>query len=572
MTLDMNSNVHKGESAATDRIGPYLLVTQLGAGAMGRVFLGTDAAGRQAAVKVVRSDLADIPAFRKRFSRELQVAERVHSPRIAGIYNAETDGMRPWLATEYVPGPTLQDAVEQGGGFDSARLRALASAIAEALVVIHAADVVHRDLKPANVLLGPDGPKVIDFGVARALDASLLTNTGQTLGTPAYMSPEQADGRSVESASDVFALGSLLVFAASGRLAFGDGPPLAILHRVVNNEPDLSGVAEDDEELRGIIEGCLAKEPTDRPTPQQITEAFGTVVWLPLTGVDWQQPPLGVGLPVTASDVADQQTVALAPKRGGKRAAVISAATVGALILAALAVVEGGGGGKSNTSADNPRAGSALSSSQNGGAFPPTAGSAANTTTTTSGSPGGQTSTSGAPAPSPNSPASAVNPGGGSTTSAQGISAPVTITVASGGQNGTSVSHPPSTTSTSTSKPVSHPTTHPTTAPPPEHNPPGPMEPGDIKYQIPGWVGMATVDLSWKAHSDATSYNLHYTVKGTGVNSDQTVPVSGTSYSYQIPSDGTTCFQVQTVNQYGSAAFYPSPMYCVNAFGQQVSG
>ena len=228
---------------------------------------------------MVRSDLAEIPEFRKRFSRELQVAERVHSPRVAEIYDAQTEGTRPWLATEYVPGPTLQDAVEQGGGFAGGRLRALAVAIAEALQVIHAAEVVHRDLKPANVLLGPDGPKVIDFGVARALDASLLTNTGQTLGTPAYMSPEQADGRSVGSASDVFALGSLLVFAATGRLAFGDGAPLAILHRVVNNEPELAGVAEDDEVLRGVIENCLAKEPEDRPTPQQIKDTFGALEW-----------------------------------------------------------------------------------------------------------------------------------------------------------------------------------------------------------------------------------------------------------------------------------------------------
>lgn len=569
MTLNMNSDVHKGDTAATDRIGPYLLVTQLGAGAMGRVFLGTDAEGRPAAVKIVRSDLAEIPAFRKRFSRELEVAGRVHSPRIAEIYNAQTEGTRPWLATEYVPGPTLQDAVEQGGGFASERLRALASAIAEALQVIHAAEVVHRDLKPANVLLGPDGPKVIDFGVARALDASLLTNTGQTLGTPAYMSPEQADGRSVESASDVFALGSLLVFAATGRLAFGDGAPLAILHRVVNNEPDLSGVAEDDEELRGVIEGCLAKEPEDRPTPQQIMDVFGTPGWQPLAGVDWQQPPLGVGLPLTANEAADLPTVALAPKRGSKRIAVISAATVGALILATIAVVEGSGGGdKGNTAADAARTGSAMSSTQSGSPSPSADGSSSST-------PSGQTPNGSNPPPasraSASSPAAPVPPG--STAPAQGGSAPVTVTVPGGGQNSAPVTHQPVTTTTS--KPVSHPSTHPTTtAPPPAptHNPPGPMVAGDINVQIPNWVGMATVYLTWKAHSDATSYNLHYTVKGTGVNSDQTVPVSGTSYSYQIPADGTTCLQVQTVNQYGSAAYYPSPMYCVNSFGQVSSG
>ncbi|WP_370364827.1 serine/threonine protein kinase [Catenulispora sp. GP43] len=554
----MNGNVHRGEPAATDHVGPYLLITQLGSGAMGQVFLGTDAAGRQAAVKVVRSDLADIPAFRKRFSRELQVAERIHSPRIAEIYDAQTESGRPWLATEYVPGPTLQETVDQGGCFDNQRLRALAVAIAEALLAIHAAEVVHRDLKPANVLLGPDGPKVIDFGVARALDASLLTNTGQTLGTPAYMSPEQADGRSVESPSDVFALGSLLVFAATGRLAFGDGAPLAILHRVVNNEPDLTGVAEGDAELRRVIEGCLAKEPTDRPSPQQIKDALGAVAWQPLTGVAWQQPPLGVGLPLTASEAADLQTVALTPKRTNKRAVVISAATVGALILAAVAVVEstGGGGGKGDTAAERARTGSTMSSSQNGGgAFPPTAGSS---------SASGQPASSSTPSPTSSAPVAPVKPGSGATTPAQGNSVPVTITVpgttANGGQN-----KPPA---SSTSHPATHPsTTHTTAAPPPQpvNNAPGSVT--GVGAKIPAWFGEATVNAYWNADAGATSYVLHYTIDGGG---DQYVPVNGTSSSYMLPAGSTSCIQVQAINQYGKSAYAPSPPLCFNSAGQQV--
>ncbi|WP_194899641.1 serine/threonine-protein kinase, partial [Catenulispora pinisilvae] len=458
----MNGNVRSADPAgpaATDRIGPYLLVTQLGSGAMGRVFLGTDADGRQAAVKVVRSDLADIPAFRKRFARELEVAGRVHSPRIAEIYNAQTDGTRPWLATEYVPGPTLQDAIEQGGAFDGERLRALAVAIAQALRVIHAAEVVHRDLKPANVLLGPDGPKVIDFGVARALDASLLTNTGQTLGTPAFMSPEQADGRPVEAATDVFALGALLVFAATGRLAFGDGAPLAILHRVVNNEPDLTGVADDDDDLRRLVKGCLAKEPGDRPTPQQIIDTFGEARWQPLTGVAWQQPALGLGLPLTAGESADLPTVALAPKRADKRIAVVCGAAAAAVILACVAVVEGSGGSgdrTANTAADTPRPGGIRSSSQQGGLFPPGAGSAGS-----SGS-SGSSGTSGASGASSSSPqALLANPAAtpiGPASPAQNGSAPVTVTVPAEDSNDRSTSHPPATTTTT--KPASRPTTH----------------------------------------------------------------------------------------------------------------
>jgi len=566
----MNGNVHRGETAATDRLGPYLLVTQLGSGAMGRVFLGTDADGRQAAVKMVRSDLAEIPAFRKRFSRELQVAERIHSPRIAEIFNAETEGARPWLATEYVPGPTLQDAIDQGGGFDDARLRALAVAIAQALQAIHAAEVVHRDLKPANVLLGPDGPKVIDFGVARALDASLLTNTGQTLGTPAYMSPEQADGRSVQSPSDVFALGSLLVFAATGRLAFGDGAPLAILHRVVNNEPDLSGVAENDDVLRRLIEGCLAKEAENRPTPQQIIDLFGEIAWQPLPGMVWQQPPLGVGLPVTANESADSPTVALAPKRGGRRIAVISGAAAAAVILTGIAIVEGSSGGTGNSAAGTPQAGGSLSGSQSaGGSFPATPGSSSDS---------GQTSASGKPSPTSNGPVGQVNPGNGSTAPTQGSSVAVTVTVNDSGPNNPGTSQGSSTAS----QPASHPSTHKTTAaPPPQpaHNPPGPMVAGDITVLIPNWFGEPTINISWKAHSDATSYKLHYTYSSTttsGLNppppTDQTVAVNGTSYSYQFPAGDNTCIQVATVNQYGTSAYYPIPMYCVNDMGQQTSG
>ncbi|MFD0639168.1 serine/threonine-protein kinase [Catenulispora yoronensis] len=399
--VDYASHRTQGDSAEPSeaaKVGPYRLLTQLGSGAMGRVFLATDDDGRQAAVKVIRSDLAEVPAFLKRFARELDVAQRVHGPHIAEIYDSQPNGPRPWLATEYVPGPTLQEAIERGGCFDSARLRSFAAAVADALKTIHAADVVHRDLKPSNILLGADGPKVIDFGVARAIDASLLTNTGQTLGTPAYMSPEQADGRAVQSPSDVFALGALLVFAATGRLAFGDGPPLAILHRVVNNEPDLEGVAEDDPELRDLVARCLAKEPDDRPTPQQLIDELGDAPWAPLVGVDWQQPPIGVGLPDTVNDTAAAGTVALRPKaRNGKRIAIVSTAAVVALVLAAIAVMEGTGGKGSPDAKSSAKVGESLSGSDSGGSFP--SGSENSATTPGSSPLTTSASTSGSPSP-----------------------------------------------------------------------------------------------------------------------------------------------------------------------------
>lgn len=563
-----------GEGPEGSRVGPYQLLTQLGSGAMGRVYLATDGSGRQAALKVVRSELADVPAFRKRFAREVDVASRVHGPHIAEIYDSRSDGPRPWLATEYVPGPTLQEAVERSGCFDSPRLRAFASAVADALKTIHAVDVVHRDLKPSNILLGADGPKVIDFGVARAIDASLLTNTGQTLGTPAYMSPEQADGRLVQSASDVFAFGALLVFASTGRLAFGDGPALAILHRVVNNEPDLEGVAEDDPGLRELIERCLAKEPDDRPTPQQIIDALGPAPWEPLSGVAWQQPPLGVGLPLTVEDGADAPTVALSPKaKRGKRVAVISAATLAALILVTIAIVEGtGDSGKPGTTS-SAKVGEPLSGANSGGSFPSSGDSSADTSGSSLQTTG-STSSSPSPAGSPPAPVNAGGPPSdtGTTTSAAGGQGP-------GGQQSSSQSPGHSSTSsaptskTTTSKAAPPPPTTTIAAPPPAHNPPAVFVHGDVSVTIPPWFGGATVDVSWASRSDATGYELHYTVDdGMGHKSDQTVPLTATSYSYQMAATATSCVQVRPVNQYGKPAFYPSPMICFNTQAQVVSG
>jgi serine/threonine protein kinase len=541
---------------------------------MGRVFLATDPTGRRAAVKVVRSDLAEIPAFLKRFARELDVAQRVHGPYIAEIYDGQPDGPRPWLATEYVPGPTLQEAVEQGGCFNSARLRAFASAVAEALQAIHAVEVVHRDLKPSNILLGPDGPKVIDFGVARAIDASLLTNTGQTLGTPAYMSPEQADGRMVRSASDVFALGSLLVFAATGRLAFGDGPALAILHRVVNNEPDLEGLAEDDLELRALIARCLAKEPDDRPSPQELREALGDMPWEPLTSVTWQEPPLGIGLPLAANDPAEAPTMALRPKGNrGKRIALVSAATLAVLILAAVALVEGGDKGSPTKSGSN-KVGDPLTGANSGAAFP--AGDSS------SGSSGGAGQTSGVSSSSssgPATPAAAVNPGNAASPSSSASSSLGADQNPGGQPSSSQPSHsatssapnttkttPPASKTTSKSAPPGT-----TTAPPPQpaHNPPAPFVHPEVGVKIPPWFGVATVNVSWATRPDATGYELHYTIdNGT----DQTLSLTGTSYSYQLYAGGTSCVQARPINQYGKPAWYPAPMVCFNSNGDTVSG
>src|SRR5437773_1275053 len=204
-------------------IGPYRLRGRLGAGGMGRVYLGLSPGGRSVAVKVIRADLAQDAEFRARFRREVAVARTVSGLFTAPVIDADVEGPVPWLATAYVPGPSLADAVTEHGPLPAASVLALARGLAEALSAIHAAGVVHRDLKPANVLLAGDGPRVIDFGISRAVEASALTHIGLVVGSPGFMSPEQAEGREVGSPSDIFSLGAVLAFAATGRGPFGSG-------------------------------------------------------------------------------------------------------------------------------------------------------------------------------------------------------------------------------------------------------------------------------------------------------------------------------------------------------------
>ncbi|MGH3187589.1 MAG: serine/threonine-protein kinase [Streptosporangiaceae bacterium] len=224
------------------RIGPYRLISVLGSGGMGRVFLGRSAGGRPVAVKVIRADLAANPEFRMRFRREVAAARKVSGLYTALLVDADVDSPVPWLATAYVPGPSLADAVAGHGPLPPASLLVLAAGLAEGLVAIHAVGLVHRDLKPSNVLLADDGPRVIDFGISRAAEASTLTHTGLVIGSPGFMSPEQADGDEVGPASDVFSLGAVLTFAATGHGPFGTGSTAALVYRVVHGPPRLDDV------------------------------------------------------------------------------------------------------------------------------------------------------------------------------------------------------------------------------------------------------------------------------------------------------------------------------------------
>ncbi|MFB9520987.1 serine/threonine-protein kinase [Streptomyces cremeus] len=249
-------------------VAGYRIAARLGAGGMGQVYLSYTPGGHPLAVKVIRPELGDDPGFRQRFRAEVQAAQRVQGLYTAPVIDFDTEDVRPWLATAYVAGPSLAVAVDEHGKLPVAAVLRLVAGMAEALKVIHGAGIVHRDLKPANVLLAADGPRVIDFGIARAADATALTGTGVTVGTPAFMSPEQAAGREVGPASDVFALGLVAVFAALGASAYGQGNSHAVLYRIVHEEPDLSGLPGE----LAFLARCLAKDPADRPEPGEIID------------------------------------------------------------------------------------------------------------------------------------------------------------------------------------------------------------------------------------------------------------------------------------------------------------
>ncbi|MFD0902434.1 serine/threonine-protein kinase [Actinomadura sediminis] len=267
------------------QVGAYRLLARLGAGGMGSVFLGRAPSGRTVAVKFVHAELARDADFRRRFRQEVEAARRVSGPWTAPVLDADTDSETPWVATGYVAGPTLQETVaELYGPLPERSVRALAAGLAEALREIHDRDVIHRDLKPSNVMLTLDGPRVIDFGIARAGDGSVLTGTGMVVGTPGFMPPEQVRGERVTAAGDVFSLGAVLAYAATGRHPFGsgEGGAAALLYRVVNEPPDLDGMTG---ELRDLAERCMAKDPGGRPSPAEIAAAVevpdASGSWLP---------------------------------------------------------------------------------------------------------------------------------------------------------------------------------------------------------------------------------------------------------------------------------------------------
>ncbi|MEV4332538.1 serine/threonine-protein kinase [Streptomyces sp. NPDC049597] len=312
------------------RLGPYRLLGVLGEGGMGKVYFGQDSFGRKAAVKVLRPELAHDTKLAQRFVREAQTAQSVSSTGVARVLGAHTDGGRPWIATEFLTGPTLDDAISRHGPLDEPTLRVLASSLARTLADIHATGLVHRDLKPANIVLTSAGPRVIDFGIARPEHGLTLTTTGQIPVTPGFGAPEQVLGRRVGPAADVFSLGAVLIYATTGTQAFTGTHVAAVQYEVVHGAPRMDRVPPP---LAPLIGPCLAKDPAHRPTPGQLAVAFA-----PPRGAErmWRHGPL-------ASDIKEQErtihhltTVVTSSDSGGmSRRRLLTTLAVGGAVLAA---------------------------------------------------------------------------------------------------------------------------------------------------------------------------------------------------------------------------------------------
>ncbi len=315
-------------------VGGYRLLGRLGAGGMGQVYLGVSPGGRTVAIKLIHSSHAQTPYFKERFAREVEAARRVGGFHTATVVDADPGANPPWMVTAYIEGPSLQEAVVQGGPMPPDRVRALGAALAEGLAAIHACGLVHRDLKPSNVILGADGPRIIDFGIARTVDAHTgITSTGTLVGTFAYMSPEQMRGEPAGSASDVFSLGGMLAFAATGRPPFGSDSPPAIMYRVINEQPDLAGLP--DPSLAALISACLAKAPEARPSVPDLMAAVSR------SGSAPGQAPAGPPLyaadgPPTQTQLSAPEPTARLPRRRFRRGPLIAAA--GLVVALAIAV------------------------------------------------------------------------------------------------------------------------------------------------------------------------------------------------------------------------------------------
>ncbi|MFD8386233.1 protein kinase [Streptomyces sp. NPDC059679] len=563
------------------RIGPYLLLGRLGAGGMGRVFLARSDSGRTVAVKVVHEEHVSDEQFRARFRREIEAARRVGKRYTAPVLDAGPDDEPPWVATGYVPGLSLEQVVRRHGPLPTASVHALADGLLKALKDIHGAGIVHRDLKPSNVMLTMDGTKVIDFGIARALETSvdsLLTSTGMVVGSPGFMSPEQVRGQRAGVKSDVFTLGCVLTYAATGQLPFGKraANQHAVMFEIVEGEPDLTGV--EDASLRALIARCLVKDVAQRPDVDQLLDDPERVRphatrgdWLPAGVVahlarqsarllDAEAAPL-------REESTDLATVGLRPKDGppkadptdpaagaAKREArrrrtlialpVVLVITVGGGTVALLQPFGGGGGG--GTHAQSPSSGASAAA---GGSTSPSApnSSPSKGEKKKSGDDGKTGEETDKPNAQKSRRSSGSSDGDGGSSSSNGDS---------GSDNGGSGSSPGSDGGKSSAGGGGSSGSSGTSS----GSPPPAMKSYRLAYTN-SCVGACDMPLkvSWSAISRATRYDIHYTNKGsnyTEKNVNTVYSTGGTSYTIKGPFSGDEiCVTVRAANTHGASAW-----------------
>ncbi|MFD4577159.1 serine/threonine-protein kinase [Streptomyces sp. NPDC058417] len=357
-TAGSDGRIQPARPGDPSRIGPYRIIGRLGAGGMGTVHAGLTPSGQRVAVKVIHPAQAEDPEFRARFRREVHLSARVQGPCLVPLLAADPEADEPWLATAYAPGPTVNQHVAGHGPLIGGTLYAFATGTAQAMAAIHLAGVVHRDVKPQNVILTPAGPRVLDFGIARAADGTSVTRTGVTTGTPGWISPEYYRTGTAGPEGDMFAWGALVAYAATGRLPFGSGAPDVVAFRVLSDEPDLEGVPA---ELRKILERALAKDPSDRisaaTAETACAELLASQATLLVEG-DRRLEPTRVGDLLTAEwnmptlDDPTWHAPSTSPRRRTLATVLVAAAAVGGLAGAALALP--GGGDSDGGDSDGP--------------------------------------------------------------------------------------------------------------------------------------------------------------------------------------------------------------------------